>query len=234
MPTATNWAQAILAAGAVISPLVVLVGVVWTNLNTKSAVEEGTNNAQRQIEAASKVAEEARAAASLIAQDQIEAAAENSRRQAHSSVVSSGRLRWIDAIRDDLADLLALHRTHFLTVSAMKIAKGNDFKDLQTSRVNLEEKLEVLNYRIKLRLTEGKPKHDTLMSAVTDVIYMTGDSINYTIYDNAIRAGRDLFYSEWKRLRFELLGEIPSTDFDPEPTINEPSLEADSTSKGPK
>jgi hypothetical protein len=226
-PSTVSWPQVALAIGSIVSPLVVLVGVIWTNLNTGRLIETSTTNAQRQIDAAADVAEEARSASSAIAQKQIDAAAKvaeiariqaaevaqkqidaaakNATKQAQASVVSTGRLRWIDSIREDVADLLAAHRTYHFAQQAS--FNDPDDSGLKEKVGGLQERMEVLLYRVELRLTAGKAKHDALLALMKSVPSSGGDLPDYGLYAKVIAAGRDLFYSEWKRLRQEVGGE---------------------------
>lgn len=199
-PSAT---QLVVALGAILSPLVVLAGVIWTNVNTGRQIKLSVDNVTKQISAANEVAEKARAASAAVAQSQIDAASENARRQASASVVSAGRLRWIDAIREDVAEFLSLSRSYHY-VFQEKPSSKDKVEERRRKMAVLEEKMMTLLYRVELRLTKGKEKHDQLLNDMRRVPQSNSELVDYNLHEAVVVSARDLFYTEWKRLRAEV------------------------------
>lgn len=118
---------------------------------------------------------------------QLEAAARSALRQTVASVVTSGRLQWIDAFRDDMAQFLSLMDTAHMP--------GKD-NDLQRARL--------FRHRIELRLDPKKEEHGLLLANLDRLLRqaMPGDDDIGVVRDQA----KALIEREWKRARDEVAG----------------------------
>ena len=131
-----TWIQLALAAGAIVAPVIALAGVVVT-----------ARNARRQIDAAAGAIDK-----------QLAGAAANVDRQIKASVISASRQRWIEALRDDIAEFLTRHesvRFHD-TLAAPTAAEAARAQEAVERRALVAQ-------RIELRLNPGEEAHRSLV-----------------------------------------------------------------------
>lgn len=145
----------------------------------------------------------------LNVQTQIRASVENARLQSKASVVSAGRLRWIDAIREDVSEFLALQLAYRHAFDGVARG-GRDRAGWEQRQTEAMRDMEMLYTRIELRLTAGKPKHDRLLVSLPPIIEGSPAVARDQAAIREVKdSARDLFYSEWKRLRGELSRSMP-------------------------
>ena len=85
--------------------------------------------------------------------------------------VTQNRGLWLDALRDDIAKAIALADN--IASLNKHINKLEEVKAKQEAEHLLREKaaeLQVLRFRIRLRLRTGNPNHELLISALEDLI----------------------------------------------------------------
>ena len=131
---------------------------------------------------------------------QINIAARNSR----ATVVSANRQKWIDAIRDDVAEFISARLQLAALSSAGSFAQaGQDA--LLTEERGLRNKLVMLKARIDMRLNHTEADHLALLDALS--LY---DRDCSDVLDISLRAaGRKIFKDEWTRLQKEASGIDP-------------------------
>lgn len=131
---------------------------------------------------------------------QINIAARNSR----AAVVSANRQKWIDAIRDDLAEFISTRSR----IGALKFAGSfdNGGQDkLLTEERELRAKLIMLQSRINMRLNHDEDDHVALIDALR-----RHDEEGAGSSETRLRAqGRKIFKDEWRRLKKEASGIDP-------------------------
>lgn len=122
---------------------------------------------------------------------------------ARASVVSANRQKWIDAIRDDLAELITADdvmlehsRTNFNNVPV-------DDREKYKERVGAARaKVQLMHRRIQLRLNPSKPTHEALMRAVDTLIAAT-DPDHRNARNGLIEGAQSFLRHEWLRLKQE-------------------------------
>jgi hypothetical protein len=119
---------------------------------------------------------------------QVNIAARNSR----ATVVSANRQRWIDAIRDDIAEFIAA-RTRLVGAYAY-----DDKKEIIS-------KLTMLRARVEMRLNPEEAEHLALLAAMD---LFRGDPSSQNDKNLRTQAG-GIFKAEWERLKKEATGINP-------------------------
>jgi hypothetical protein len=138
---------------------------------------------------------------------QIDIGARNSR----ASVVSANRQRWIDAIRDDLTELLVSGAEHANVKRRIDNASrlGDLTPDLQkTLKAREYELIRLIMYsqtRIKLRLNHSEADHLAFIDAMRNYELAQDPSKQKALEDIA----RKIFSHEWARLKLEATGRDP-------------------------
>jgi gluconate kinase len=133
-------------------------------------------------------------------QTQINIAARNSR----ATVVSANRQKWIDAIRDDVADFISTRSQLSALTSAGSFERaGQDA--LLTEQRALQTKLVMLQARIDMRLNHTESDHRELLNALSLYDQQFSEEL-----DISLRVvGRKIFKDEWTRLQKEASGIDP-------------------------
>lgn len=138
------------------------------------------------------------------AADTIRAQVNIAARSSRAAVVSANRQRWIDAIRDDVAEFISVRAQMGLLKGhgSMKVA-GQD-RMLAEAR-QLRNKAMMLRARVEMRLNHGEDDHLALLAAMDRFDQeLTHES------DVALRlAARRIFKAEWTRLKKEASGIDP-------------------------
>ena len=90
------------------------------------------------------------------------------RRQINANVVSSNRQNWIDALRDLLAELVALFASVMVVKSGWKSDWGGGLPALQSDRSLLAklERIVLVQWKIRLLLNPTEADHRTLYRAI--------------------------------------------------------------------
>ncbi len=131
---------------------------------------------------------------------QINIAARNSR----AGVVSANRQKWIDAIREDVADFISTRsRIAVLKYAGSFNQTGQD--TLLAEERDLRAKLVMLRARIDMRLNHSENDHLSLLSALDQYDHEASDKTSKRLRDVA----RKIFRDEWSRLKKEASGIDP-------------------------
>jgi len=139
---------------------------------------------------------------------QIEAQLNIAARQSRASVVSASRQRWIDAIRDDVAEFLSVEdafkalRSRGSMISAGQHAILADEEALTRRRV-------LLRKRIELRLNPVKDHHQALLHAMD--LHMATSAPDPLREVDVRDKTKALLKQEWERVKREASGTEPLT-----------------------
>lgn len=131
---------------------------------------------------------------------QINIAARNSR----ATVVSANRQKWIDAIREDVADFISIRsQIESLKSAGSWLPAGQDA--LLTEERVLRTKLVMLHARIGMRLNHSEDNHLALLSALGSYDKEPSAAARTTLQ----AVGGNIFKEEWTRLKREASGIDP-------------------------
>jgi hypothetical protein len=125
-------------------------------------------------------------------------------RSSRATVVSSNRQRWIDAIRDDVADFIACRaQLHVLGRAGSFQQSVQDA--LLTEERGIRTKLVMLRARVEMRLNPEEQEHKKLLELMD-----TYDQNATTAADLELRKmAQGIFKAEWSRLKKEASGIDP-------------------------
>jgi hypothetical protein len=138
------------------------------------------------------------------ATDTINAQVNIGARNSRASVVSANRQKWIDSIRDDVADFIATRsQLEGLKRAGSFQRAGQDA--LLTEERLLQKHLLMLRVRVELRINHKEQPHLGLLGALDR--YDTEYSADAD-RDLRLRAGA-IFKEEWERLKREAAGTDP-------------------------
>jgi hypothetical protein len=144
--------------------------------------------------------------------DAIEAQTNIAARSSRASVVSANRQKWIDALREDLADFLsAVSSAKDLQYSGSMSQSGQDA--LHAEERQCDAKLRTLRNRIELRLNADEAEHQLLLEALDD----HASTYTGTTAQLVLSRAKGILKGEWERLKREAIGvrpivSSPSTD----------------------
>ena len=154
---------------------------------------------------AAKAAGEAIKSQASIAAQQIKAATEASAKQTLATVVTTARLTWIDALRDDISEFLALNDSRPSTDNVGMVVSAMRPQDV----ADVMRRIMMLRNRIGLRLDLKKPHHRELFDMLEKVLQSSPRDGNTGTAARKL-AGR-LFDREWNRARAEAAGLEPAS-----------------------
>jgi len=125
-------------------------------------------------------------------------------RQSRASVVSASRQRWIDALREDIAEFLSVENAfRSLRSAGSFIASGHDAINAEARA--LEQKRRLLRKRIELRLNPTEDEHEALLQAM-DAYMQTDDGVK----EKEVRVRtKEILKLEWERVKREAAGTEP-------------------------
>lgn len=138
------------------------------------------------------------------ATDAVKAQVNIGARNSRAAVVSANRQKWIDAVRDDIAEFMATraHLEGLKTAGSFETA-GADA--IVTEERALTTKLRMLRIRIELRINRSEAEHTSLLKALDRYDADFGDEADA---DLRIQASK-IFKFEWERLKKEAAGTDP-------------------------
>jgi hypothetical protein len=139
-----------------------------------------------------------------IAADTIRAQINIAARNSRATVVSANRQRWIDAIREDVADFIST-RSRIVTLTFAGSFHGAGKDALLTEERELRTKLIMLQAMIEMRLNHNENDHLALLQALHRYDQDASDDAETTLR----AAGRKIFKDEWTRLKKEASGIDP-------------------------
>lgn len=138
------------------------------------------------------------------ARDAVSAQVNTGARNSRATVVSANRQRWIDAIRDDVAEFISIRaQMRVLEKTGSDGRSGQDA--LLTEERQLRGKLVMLRARVEMRLNPHEDHHEKLLELMDRY-----DQDATMVADLALRtAARSIFKIEWSRLKKEASGIDP-------------------------
>lgn len=125
-------------------------------------------------------------------------------RTSRATVVSANRQRWIDAVREDVAEFIAVRAQLRVLEKAGSMERSGQDALLKEER-ELRTKLIMLRARVEMRLNPDEDEHEKLLELMDRY-----DQDATTVADLALRTkGRSIFKAEWTRLKREASGIDP-------------------------
>lgn len=117
-------------------------------------------------------------------------------RQIRATVVSSNRQNWIDALRDDVAELLSVlwaFDTHSRAFLAAEYAQ-------QLERFQLEQQANLLLARIRLRLNPDEEPSNQLVGELQSLVRPT-PTRDQLLEESVVALTQAILRSEWMRVK---------------------------------
>jgi hypothetical protein len=127
------------------------------------------------------------------AQAQVRTALEVARLQVRSSVVSSNRQKWIDALRDELAEFLA--ERDLLTTKLQDPAP--DSVSVRTSSSRLIR----LFHQLQLRLNPKEEDHARIMELTSQLAGRPTGSLDDGMIEELVKLSQTVLKREWDRVK---------------------------------
>jgi hypothetical protein len=119
----------------------------------------------------------------------------NARKQIRANLVSANRQAWIDALRDELAELFELLTWQFhLRPGTYSGEEGFRYEAEKRSRIRL------LTNKIRLRLNPNESDAQVLLGYL-DKLQLFDESIFHELMEKAVAKGQDILKTEWKRVK---------------------------------
>ncbi|GGD87202.1 hypothetical protein GCM10011515_03380 [Tsuneonella deserti] len=138
------------------------------------------------------------------ATDTIRAMVNTGARTSRAAVVSANRQKWIDAIRDDVAEFISV-RSQLKGLENLHRDLGAASDHLPAEERLLRTRLLMLRARVEMRLNHDEDEHFALLSAMDRY-----DEKASQVADLALRTkARSIFKAEWTRLKKEASGIDP-------------------------
>jgi|EndMetStandDraft_4_1072995.scaffolds.fasta_scaffold270369_2 signal transduction histidine kinase len=121
----------------------------------------------------------------------------------HSRKLALGRNRqaWLDALRDDVAQLIAL--ADDVTTTTRLLLKGDpDEKKAKSSRLHEQTvELQAIRHRIRLRLRAGNALHDNLIESLFGADMTSADpDIRQVWRDAVVQSTEAIIQKVWKEI----------------------------------
>lgn len=134
---------------------------------------------------------------------QLETQREIAARTTRASVISANRQKWIDGIREDLAEFIA---ADFVLLDDVKVDESELSEAAllkHTDRVAEAKRTRRLMFRrIELRLNPAKANHQDLLKAIRDLMPATGRQ-HLKARDHLVNTARTFLRQEWMRVKRE-------------------------------
>jgi hypothetical protein len=139
------------------------------------------------------------------ATDAIRAQINTGARTARAAVVSANRQKWIDAIRDDVAEYISLRKldAHRATLAHIRNVSEPTHAEQMETLVNKERILARIEMRLKWTGPDAEDDHKALVAALHH--YSSHDGQEEAVKKVASK----IFKDEWERLKKEASGIDP-------------------------
>lgn len=219
-PLAVQYAPYGTAGAAVIAATIAAAVALWgiraSRKNLLEQIEVQRLIAGEQLSAQRDMAAQQLQTQQELALAQLETQRQLSARTSWASVVSASRQRWIDGLREDLAEIIS---ADFVLLEDEKFErKGKSEEDLRAhdERVDAANDKRILLYkRIQLRLNPDKKDHQELLKVAATLLNATDADEHSRAVNNLTSKSRSLLRREWLRVKAEASGEnalLPSAD----------------------
>ncbi len=126
-------------------------------------------------------------------------------RQIRASLISNNRERWVEALRDSLAEYVALSVSAAMLREVLRKDAFEAIRD-DPQLAQLAERIALARNRVLLMLNPTKEVHNKLCAAIGDAdrllleIEATLEQMNQRV-DAITRAGRTVLQGEWARVK---------------------------------
>ncbi len=126
-------------------------------------------------------------------------------RQIRASLISSNRERWIEALRDSIAEYVALAVSAAMLREVLRKQAFEAIRD-DPPLAQLAERIALARNRILLMLNPAKDEHDKLCSAIdeADRLLLESEATLVQMNDRVdaiTRAARAVLKAEWARVK---------------------------------
>ncbi len=126
-------------------------------------------------------------------------------RQIRASLISNNRERWVEALRDSLAEYVALSVSAAMLREVLRKEAFEAIRD-DPPLAKLAERIALARNRILLMLNPAKAEHDKLCAAIEDADRLLLESEATLVQmndrvDAITRAGRSVLKIEWARVK---------------------------------
>lgn len=133
--------------------------------------------------------------------DQLDLQRELAARASWANVVSANRQRWIDSLRDDLAEFIS---ADFVLA---EYANSDESAGYSSEEVSIAKQRRRLMFRrIRLRINREKPDQEELWQAIKTVMPATGSDHRAAV-NSLTKISSRLLRQEWLRVKAEASGE---------------------------
>ncbi len=220
VPLAVQYAPYGTAGAAVIAATIAAAVALWgIRANRKNLLEQ--IEIQRLIAKEQLTVQRDMAAKQLNTQQelavlQLETQRQLSARTSWASVVSANRQRWIDGLREDLAELIGADFVLLEDAKFIRAGANNEDLRVHDARVNLaNDRRRMLYKRIQLRLNPEKSTHQELLQVVERLLNATDAEAHGRALEDLTSKSQSLLRREWLRVKAEASGEsalLPSAD----------------------
>ena len=128
-----------------------------------------------------------------IAREQTSTAIASVQSQIHANVVSSNRQKWVDSLRDELAEFLA--ERDLLT------AKLNDIDRDAASVRQSSARLTRLFHQLQLRLNPNEEDHRRILELADELSGKPKDELNNNMIGELVSLAQAVLKREWNRVK---------------------------------
>lgn len=125
-------------------------------------------------------------------------------RTSRATVVSANRQKWIDCIRDDVAEFIAVRSQMVLIGGSGSMQTSGQDAILAESR-QIRNRAVMLCARVDMRLNHNEPDHLALLEAMKKY----DEEVSHDAAEALRSIARKIFKAEWERLKKEAAGIDP-------------------------
>lgn len=189
-------------AALIVGALTVAANYIIAKINKDTAIRNIDTQIKTSTEAANKQIESTKE----IAIKQITNSQELASQSYNATLKSQNRQQWINTVRDTLSE--------FFTQAKLLNAEFQETQKNKPRQVELHEKVTLQRAKLSLLLNPELPTHKKLIDAIMEVLTtldlhmsnsknnMPFDNVQFMANNEAvIKAGRDLLYSEWRKIQ---------------------------------
>jgi hypothetical protein len=145
-------------------------------------------------------------ASAIIAVMAIRAQREAAKLQSRASVVSASRQRWIDALRDDIAEFLTVDAEH----KAFDASPSFD-PDVNLASIREKDRLlarqMLLLRRVRLRLNPAEDIHNDLLDRMKRLV-VAPQLESAAASEEVVELAQTILKAEWERVKREASGDV--------------------------
>lgn len=124
-------------------------------------------------------------------------------RYARKLAISGNRQAWLDALRDDVAHLVALKDHRMTLIRELKALPSIEIerrREINAELVNKSADLQAVRHRVRLRLRKGNLKHDRLIAAVEALAKAKADANRIPLRAEVVEAAEAVIQHTWGKI----------------------------------